>query len=58
MLDGNVAEGDNDMQCVKPKYVTRQVACSGSVGNSLLRESFSGMIVVVSLIVFKKLVTS
>jgi hypothetical protein len=35
MLDGNVAEGDNDMQCVKPKYVTRQVACSGSVGNSL-----------------------
>ena len=78
MLDGNVAEGDNDMQCVKPKYVTRQVACSGSVGNSLeqgtseeclltrqpshfsylLRESFSGMMVVVSLRLFKKLVTS
>ena len=35
MLDGKVADGDNDMQCVKPKYVTRQAACSGSDGNSL-----------------------
>jgi hypothetical protein len=58
MLDGKVAEGDNDMQCVKPKYSTRQVACSGSVGKSLLRESFSDIIQVVSLKLFKKLVTS
>jgi hypothetical protein len=35
MLDGKVAEGDNDMQCVKPAYSTKQVACSGSVGKSL-----------------------
>ena len=35
MLDGNVAEGDNDMQCVKPKYETRRAARSGSAGKSL-----------------------
>jgi hypothetical protein len=38
ILDGKVAEGDNDMQCVKPEYSTRQVACSGSVGKSLWRD--------------------
>ena len=37
MFDGKVAEGDNDMQCVKPAYSTRQVACSGSAGKSLWR---------------------
>jgi hypothetical protein len=58
MLVGKVAEGDNDMQCVKPKYLTRQVACSGSIGKPLLRDSFSGKITVVSLRLFKKEVTS
>lgn len=76
MLDGMVAAGDNDIQCVKAKYSTRQAACSGSVGNSLwpdllaecqqramnlpylLRESFSDIIQVVSLKLFRKLVTS
>jgi hypothetical protein len=76
MLDGKVAEGDNDMQCVKPKYETKLAARSGSAGKSLgrtrqtsvvmrtsrlaylLRESFSGMMTVVSLTQFKKLVTS
>lgn len=76
ILVGKVAEGDNDMQCVKPKYATRLAALSGSDGKSLeqgcqtsvnmkishvaclLRESFSGMITVVSLRLFKKRVTS
>jgi len=58
MLVGMVAEGDNDMQCVKPKYVTRQAACSKFVGKPLLRDSFSGKITVVSLRLFKKQVTS
>jgi hypothetical protein len=35
MLDGKVAEGDNDMQCVKPKYETKLAARSGSAGKSL-----------------------
>jgi hypothetical protein len=34
-LDGKVAEGDNDMQCVKPKYETKLAARSGSAGKSL-----------------------
>jgi hypothetical protein len=58
MLVGKVAEGDNDMQWVKPKYETRLAARSGSDGKSLLRESFSGIITVVSLRLFKKQVTS
>jgi hypothetical protein len=58
MLDGKVAEGDNDMQCVKPKYSTKQAACSGSVGKSLLRDNFSDIIQVVSLKLFRKPVTS
>jgi len=39
ILFGKVAEGDNDKQWVKPKYVTRQAACSESVGKSLRQES-------------------
>ena len=35
MLAGKVADGDNDMQWVKPKYETRQAARSGSDGKSL-----------------------
>jgi hypothetical protein len=58
MLFGKAADGDNDKQCVKPKYETRRAARSGSAGKSLLRESFSGMITVVSLMLFKKQLTS
>ena len=39
ILEGKLAEGDNDMQCVKPKYVTRQAACSGSDGKPLEKGS-------------------
>lgn len=42
MLDGNVAEGDNDMQCVKPKYETSRAARSGSAGKSLGQDSSNG----------------
>jgi hypothetical protein len=35
MLVGKVADGDNDMQWVKPKYETRLAARSGSDGKSL-----------------------
>jgi hypothetical protein len=35
ILVGKVAEGVNDMQCVKPKYETRLAARSGSDGKSL-----------------------
>lgn len=35
MLFGKIAEGDNDKQCVKPKYETRRAARSGSAGKSL-----------------------
>lgn len=38
-LLGKVAEGDNDMQCVKPKYETRLAALSGSDGKSLVQGS-------------------
>jgi hypothetical protein len=39
MLVGKVAEGDNDMQCVKLKYETRYAARSGSAGKSLRQSS-------------------
>jgi hypothetical protein len=39
MFVGKVAEGDNDMQCVKPKYETMLAARSGSDGKSLKQDS-------------------
>ncbi len=35
MLVGKVAEGESDMQCVKPKHETKLAARSGSDGKSL-----------------------